>query len=218
MSTRSGAPSLELRAVDVDLAGRRVLAGIDAVVAPGVPVGITGASGSGKSVLCLVASGALRPTLGEVRYDGRPFPGAGSVSRGLVLQSHGLVGGLTAAENVALPMQVRGIPRAEVLARAGQALTSVGLGEHTGRSVDELSGGERQRVGIARALAGDPSVLVADEPTAELDADNRERVLDLLVQHAARGNVVLVASDDPEVLAVCGALLALDGGRLAVPA
>lgn len=218
MSPGPGAPVLELRAVDVDLGGRHVLAGIDALLGPGTPVGVAGASGAGKSVLCLVASGALRPTRGEVRYDGRPFPGDGTVARGLVLQSHGLVGGLTAAENVALPLQVRKVPRAEVLARAGRALVAVGLGEHAGRSVDDLSGGERQRVGIARALAGEPAVLVADEPTAELDADNRERVLDLFVQHAARGNVVLVASDDPEVLAVCGTLVALERGRLAVPA
>jgi putative ABC transport system ATP-binding protein len=211
------APPLELWAIDVDLGGRTVLAGIDAVLAPGSPIGVTGASGSGKSVLCLVVAGALRPTRGEVRYDGKPFPGDGTVSRGIVLQTHGLVGGLTAAENVSLPMQVRGMPRAEVLERADAALASVGLGEHSGRPVDELSGGERQRVGIARALAGDPAVLVADEPTAELDADNRERVLALLVQHAARGSVVLVASDDPEVLAVCGSLIPLERGRLASP-
>jgi putative ABC transport system ATP-binding protein len=217
VSQRSETASLELRGVDVELGGRTVLAHIDAVIAPGSPVGVAGASGSGKSVLCLVASGALTPTRGEVRYDGRPFPGDGSVARGIVLQSHGLVGGLTAAENVSLPMQVRGVPRAEVLTRAGAALASVGLGEHAGRSVDELSGGERQRVGIARALAGDPAVLVADEPTAELDADNRSRVLALLVRHAERGNVVLVASDDPEVLDVCGALLDLERGRLVAP-
>lgn len=217
MSASPDAPALELRAVDVDLGGKTVLAGIDAVLAPGSPIGVTGASGSGKSVLCLVASGALRPTRGEVRYNGEPFPGDGSVSRGIVLQTHGLVGGLTAAENVSLPMQVRGLPRAEVLKRADAALASVGLAEHSGRPVDELSGGERQRVGIARALAGEPAVLVADEPTAELDADNRERVLALLVQHAARGSVVLVASDDPEVLAVCGSLIPLERGRLASP-
>lgn len=217
MSPSPDAPALELRAVDVDLGGRTVLAGIDAVLAPGSPIGVTGASGSGKSVLCLVVAGALRPTRGEVRYNGKPFPGDGTVSRGIVLQTHGLVGGLTAAENVSLPMQVRGMPRAEVLERADAALASVGLGEHSGRPVDELSGGERQRVGIARALAGGPAVLVADEPTAELDADNRERVLALLVQHAGRGSVVLVASDDPEVLAVCGSLIPLERGRLASP-
>jgi ABC-type lipoprotein export system ATPase subunit len=214
----SGLPSLELRAIEVDLGGQTVLAGIDAVVHPGSPAGVTGASGSGKSVLCLVASGALVPTRGEVLYGGRPFPGDRSVSRGIVLQSHGLVGGLTAAENVALPLQIRGMRRAEVLERAAAALASVGLGEHAARAVDELSGGERQRVGIARALAGDPAVLVADEPTAELDSDNRKRVLTLFARHAERGNVVLVASDDPEVLAICGALVGLERGRLAVPA
>lgn len=217
MSEDAAGPALELRAVTVELGGRPVLVDLDAVVGSGRPVGVAGPSGAGKSVLCLVASGSLVPTDGEVRYDGRPFPGDGSVARGIVLQAHGLVGGLTAEENVALPLQVRALPKAEVLARANAALASVGLGEHAGRAVDELSGGERQRVGIARAIAGQPAVLVADEPTAELDAGNRERVLELLQRHAAEGRVVLVASDDPEVLAICGTVLRLDRGRLASP-
>ncbi len=210
MSERS-ARSLELLGVGIELRGRRVLEGVTLVAAAGAPVGITGPSGSGKSVLCLLAAGVMKPTTGALRFAGLPFPDEAAVTRAIVLQTHGLIGGLTAAENVALPLQVRDMSRSEVLHRARSVLEAVGLGEQTERSVEELSGGERQRVGIARALAGDPDVMVADEPTAELDAGNRARVLNLLVEQARRGSVVLVASDDPEVLKECGSIYRLRG-------
>lgn len=237
MSGRVGC-CLRLEGVGVTLGGRPVLDGIDLVLEPGEPVALTGPSGSGKTVLCLVLAGALPPSRGRVHLQGllEVPAGAGSgtaagsgdagedggsdaVSRwaGLILQTHGLVQGLTAAENVALPLQARRFPPAEAARRTAQALADVGLEKHAARPVDGLSGGERQRVGIARAFALDPAVLVADEPTAELDPGNRERVLRLFEAHARNGRVVVVASDDPEVVNSCGRTVVLEHGTLAYP-
>jgi putative ABC transport system ATP-binding protein len=197
---------LRLEAGRVDLQGRTVLGPLDLDIEAGVPLAVTGPSGSGKTVLCLVLAGALEPTTGRVRLDGDPVP-AGAV--GLVLQTHGLVPALTADENVALPLQARRLPRADVARRAGMALTAVGLAAERSRPVDDLSGGERQRVGVARAIAGDPAVLVADEPTAELDPENRERVMALLTTPTTPARILVVASDDPEVLAAFPRVLEL---------
>jgi putative ABC transport system ATP-binding protein len=228
---------LRLQGVGVDIGGRPVLDRIDLVLEAGELVAVTGPSGSGKTILCLVLAGALPATRGIVRLEGWQASGgspagsdeassyagseagsyAGSDAAGLVLQTHGLVQGLTATENVALPLQARRIPRAEAAARTAQALADVGLEKHAARPVDGLSGGERQRVGIARAFALDPLVLVADEPTAELDPTNRERVLRMLRAHAAKGRIVVIASDDPEIVNSCGRTVVLEHGMLAYP-
>lgn len=219
---------LRLEDVSVDLGGRTVLDDVDLTLHGGDAVGLTGPSGSGKTVLCLVLAGALEASRGTVRFEGgeaeedgqRAGEGAtgghGAVAAvsGLVLQVHGLVDGLSPEENVALPLQARGFCRAEVARRVGQSLRDVDLAKHSTRPVEELSGGERQRVGIARALALEPLVLVADEPTAELDSGNRERVLRLLTARALGGSIVVIASDDPEVLSVCGRVVVLDRGRI----
>lgn len=210
----SDAGALRLRAVSVELVHHPALSGVDLVVEPGVPVAVTGPSGSGKTVLCLVLAGAMAPSSGSVELDGRPLS-RHETRIGLVLQHHGLVGGLTAAENVAVPLQARRLPGQEIGDRCAVALGALGLAPLAGRLVDELSGGERQRVGIARALAGDPTILVADEPTAELDPDNRAKVLDLLLRHAAAGRIVVVASDDPEVVGVFPSVVTLAQGRTA---
>jgi putative ABC transport system ATP-binding protein len=204
---------LEATELCVDLAGRPVLDGIDLVAESSVPIAITGPSGSGKTVLCLVLAGALVPSRGQVQLNDRPFR-ASETPIGLILQSHGLAEGLTVEENVALPLQARGLSREEIGRRTSRALTSVGLGELGTRRIEELSGGEHQRVGIARALAGDPEVLIADEPTAELDPENREIVLGLLLAHAAKSNIVVAASDDPEVVARFSRVVDLNQGRV----
>lgn len=206
--------TLALRAVGVDLAGRAAIDGIDLDIEAGVPVGLTGPSGSGKTILCLVLAGALLPTRGEVRLEDQAFEAGGATAIGLILQGHGLVAGLTAEENVALPLQARRMGRDEVARRSLHALASVGLAGHADRRVEELSGGEHQRVGIARAMAADPVVLVADEPTAELDPENRAIVLDLLIAHAAKSNIVVVASDDPEVIAALPRVVELRQGQI----
>ncbi|HVC13398.1 MAG TPA: ATP-binding cassette domain-containing protein [Acidimicrobiales bacterium] len=204
---------LALDGVAVRFGDRWVLDGIDLRIEPGSPLGIAGPSGAGKTVLCAVLAGVVPPSRGEVRYGDVPM-GEARPSVGLILQNHGLLSGLTAAENVAFPLQARALDRATAIERTAAALDAVGLTEQKDRPVDELSGGQRQRVGVARALAGEPAVLVADEPTAELDPDNRQRVLDLLLAHAARGNLVVIASDDPEVIAACNPVVHLLQGSI----
>jgi putative ABC transport system ATP-binding protein len=208
-------PRLRLEQVTVELGGRTVLHAVDLVAEAGAPVGLTGPSGAGKTVLCLVLAGVLAPTRGRVELDG--LPDTGDPHGAIVLQHHGLVAGLTAEENVALPLQARRLPRRDVEDRVASALGALGLAAHGGRMVDELSGGEQQRVGIARALAGDPAVLVADEPTSELDPENRARVLSLLESQAAAGRIVVVASDDPEVIGVMARVVELLDGSVVPP-
>jgi putative ABC transport system ATP-binding protein len=204
-------PRLCIEAGEVELGRQVVLGPIDLVIEADTPVALTGPSGAGKTVLCLVLAGALPLTRGRRVLEQGGTTAA--VSVGLVLQNHGLVSALTAQENVALPLQAQGLERSEISERVALALSAVGLAAEVGRPVDELSGGERQRVGVARAVAGDPTVLVADEPTAELDPDNRQRILALLT--GTPGRLVVVASDDPEIVATFPRVLHLDGGRLA---
>ncbi len=213
MTLSALAAPLELLGVGVQFAQRWVIDGVDLRVEPGEPLGIAGPSGAGKTVLCAVLAGVLPPSRGNVRY-GDAAMGEARPTVGLILQNHGLLSGLTAAENVAFPLQARGLEREAAAARVDAALGAVGLAEQKDRAVDELSGGQRQRVGVARALAGEPAVLVADEPTAELDPDNRKRVLELLLAHAALGNVVVVASDDPEVIGQCAKIVHLHEGTI----
>jgi ABC-type lipoprotein export system ATPase subunit len=205
--------NLSLERVGVDLAGRNVLDEIDLAVRAGSPVAVMGPSGSGKTVLCLVMAGALSPTRGRVLVDDRPFP-EGECTVGLVLQTHGLVSGLTAEENVSLPLQARRIEHSEIAIRTTEALAAVGLADQAGRTVDDLSGGERQRVGIARAIAGDPDLLICDEPTSELDPRNRELVIELLMNHASTSRIVAVASDDREVLDEFEHVIELESGHI----
>jgi ABC-type lipoprotein export system ATPase subunit len=193
------AGGLQLAGVGMEVEGRRPFWGVDVSLEAGVPVVLTGPSGSGKTLLCLVLAGLVRPTTGTLRLGGHPFPDDAGAPVGVVLQDHGLVSGLTALENVALPLQERRVDASEIAQKSRAALSQVGLADEAERPVDDLSGGERQRVGIARAIAGDPVVLVADEPTSELDPDNRERVLGMLVGDSRRRSIVVVASDDPEV-------------------
>lgn len=214
---------LHLEGVGLDIGGRHVLDGVHLAVTAGEMVAVTGPSGSGKTVLCLLLAGALAPSRGrlyvrgpasdEVARASRRRP-TNAVTTSLILQVHGLVSGLTAEENVALPLQSRGVARETSARRTADALADVGLARHAARLVDELSGGERQRVGIARALASDPAILVADEPTAELDPGNRARVMELLTALAADDRIVVVASDDPEVEESCARSVALDAGRI----
>ena len=132
-----------------------------------------------------------------------------------MLQGHGLLPVLTAAENVELPLQIRGNPARDTVARAHDALERAGLPDHDDRLVEELSGGQQQRVSVARALVLTPSILLADEPTSELDAVTRDLVLAALRAEADRGAVVVVATHDDEVAEQCDAVLHLVDGRVA---
>jgi putative ABC transport system ATP-binding protein len=205
---------LRVENVSLDFSGNQALVAVTISFSAGVPVAVTGSSGSGKSALCFVLAGAVEPTKGSVLFEGRPISAVTREEIGLILQVHGLVSGLTAIENVALPLQARHVQPHEVRDASVRALALVGLAEDGERLVDELSGGERQRVGIARALAGNPRIVIADEPTAELDPVNRENVLSLLLERASEQRIVIVASDDPAVVARFSRVVELEAGRV----
>jgi putative ABC transport system ATP-binding protein len=206
---------LSVRGLGVDFGARTALEDITLSVSADRPVAVTGPSGSGKTVLLHAVAGPLAPTRGDILLDGTVLAEGDDGGRvvGVVLQSHGLASGLTAEENVALPLQARGLPPDETARRCQQALAAVDLAGAARRVVDDLSGGQRQRVGVARALAMEPDILVADEPTAELDPANRSRVLSLLLD-GSPGRIVLVASNDPEVAAACHQVVHLRDGRM----
>jgi putative ABC transport system ATP-binding protein len=205
---------LQAHALGLDLGGRAVLDGIELTARAGVPLAISGPSGSGKTVLLLALAGLIPPSRGTVLVDGTPIStdgDRGGIRFGVVLQTQGLVAEMTAQENVSLPLQERRLPTVEVRTRATEALRSVGLGDVHDRFTAELSGGQRQRVGVARALAGSPEIVIADEPTGELDPDNRARVLALLVDPSP-DRIVVIASNDPEVVDACHRVLHLRDG------
>jgi putative ABC transport system ATP-binding protein len=210
--------ALELWAqqVGVDVGSRTILDVADLKVGAGEMMVISGPSGSGKTTLLLVMAGLQDPDRGQVLLDGQLLSSHTDQVRrrfGVVLQNHGLVSVLSAAENVALPLQARGLGRPEVAKRTRDALASMGLEDSSDHLVRDLSGGQRQRVGVARALAVAPEVLIADEPTSELDFEKRAVVLTLLRDHAHRGNIVILASHDQKVADAADRTLALVDGR-----
>ena len=190
---------------------------VDLVAPPGSLLALTGPSGAGKSSLLWAIAGAVRPVAGEVTVGETRITDRGTAIRAgvtLIPQGNGLAGVLTAHENVAFPLLATGTAPGEVATRAAAALAEVGLAESGDHLVEELSGGQQQRVAVARGLATEAPVLLADEPTSELDHANRGRVLDLLRDQASRGAVVIMATHDPEAAAVCDAEVRLDDGRL----
>jgi len=197
-----------------------VLSDVSMVALPGRIVAVTGSSGSGKTTLLSVLGGLVRPEQGEVAYgDGPVGTRTGEPRRGtaMVLQTYGLVPSLTAEENVAIALRAGRTAPEEAATRAVEALERVGIGDLAERLVTELSGGQLQRVAVARALAVDPDVLLADEPTSELDEHNRDLVVGELRLHADRGAVVVLATHDPEVAALCDEEVHLVDGRVAGP-
>jgi putative ABC transport system ATP-binding protein len=207
---------LEASGLGVTFGDRTVLDDISLVADEGEPMAVSGPSGSGKTVLLHALAGLRQPNRGSLLLDGAPVDPDDAATRarfGVVLQSQGLASGLTCEENVALPLQSRRLDRVEIATRCREALDAVGLATTSARLVDDLSGGQRQRVGVARALAGRPQILLADEPTAELDPANRARILDLLLGPSA-GMIVLIASNDPEVCQACRHVVHLLDGRL----
>jgi putative ABC transport system ATP-binding protein len=196
-----------LSATDVTVLrdGRPVVEGASLRCEAGEIVGIGGPSGSGKTTLLTVLAGLAEPDRGTVTRAGTP-------TVGVVLQGYGLVPVLTASENVEVVLQALGRPAAEVRSEAAAAMTRVlldGLGD---RLVDRLSGGQQQRVAVARALAVRPDLLLADEPTSELDEVSRDHVVAELQAEARRGAVVVIASHDRDVLAACDRVLWLADG------
>jgi putative ABC transport system ATP-binding protein len=217
------------RAVRVVHEGRAALDGVSLEVRPGQLLAITGPSGAGKTSLLWVLAGLRRPDAGEVTFDGwdgSPVdlgPAAGSAdgagrdayaAAGVVIvpQGNALATVLTAAENVVVPLLAAGVPAEHAHALAATTLEEVGLAGAGTQLVEELSGGQQQRVAVARGLAQRGRVLLADEPTSELDAVNRARVVALLRAEADRGAAVIMATHDPQAAEACDGELHLDDG------
>jgi lipoprotein-releasing system ATP-binding protein len=186
-----------------------VLSGVSLTLAPGESIAILGVSGAGKSTLLHVLGGLERPTSGEVLYGGRnlvalpPDEVAAFRNRelGFVFQSHHLLPEFDAEENVMMPGLLAGLPRREARERARAMLTSVGLEKRLRHNPGKLSGGERQRVAIARALVMGPSVVLADEPTGNLDPHTADEVVDLFLRLNADAGTALVLVTHNEKLA-----------------
>jgi putative ABC transport system ATP-binding protein len=192
---------------------RIILDGISVQASSGRVLAVRGPSGSGKSSLLTMLGGLIAPSGGTVTLDGAPVtPSSDLAVRrrfGFVLQGYGLVSALTARENVAIVLQAARVPRAEVRSRVQAVLERVGLAPVTDHLVEDLSGGQQQRVAVARALVTAAHVFLADEPTAELDADNRGLIVSLLIERARKGAAVVIASHDPDVVDACHDVLDL---------
>jgi putative ABC transport system ATP-binding protein len=211
--------TLELSGVSY-VVSRTLLDDVAITFRPGEVTALSGPSGSGKTTLLSIAGGLIEPTRGTTSYDGRSmWQGTGDPRPevAFVLQVYGLVPILSARENVAIALRARGVAPRDADERADEELTRFFIGDLGDRQVEELSGGQMQRVACARAFAVSPEILLADEPTSELDEGNREHVMDQLRVEAARGAIVVVATHDPAVVEASDRTLVLDEGRL-VPA
>jgi putative ABC transport system ATP-binding protein len=218
-------PILSLKDATLSLDGNagmvHILKGISLNVARGETVGLTGASGSGKSSLLMLMGGLERATSGLVQVAGQDLTpmGEDALARfrrqhmGIVFQSFHLIPTMTALENVALPLELAG--EAEAFARAAAELSSVGLGERVGHYPSQMSGGEQQRVALARAVVARPDVLLADEPTGNLDAATGEMVMDLLFDLRDRhGATLILVTHAPELAARCDRVIQLRDGLI----
>ncbi len=210
---------VEVEGVTVSYGPVVAVQGVSLVAEPGRMVAVTGHSGAGKSSLLWAIAGAVPVVEGRVRIAGEEVRGrdAGAArDAALIPQGNGLATILSAHENVVMALVAAGVEAGEATERAHRALVSVGLEESGGHLVEELSGGQQQRVAVARGLALGARVLLADEPTSELDHDNRERVLALLRAQAHSGAAVVMATHDPEAAAAADSEVRLDDGQLSV--
>jgi putative ABC transport system ATP-binding protein len=198
-----------------------ILKDISLRIASGGAVGLIGPSGSGKSTLLMIMAGLERPDGGEVVVDGTTFNALDedALARfrgrnvGIVFQSFHLIPTMTALENVAVPLELA--RDSDAHARAEQELTSVGLGERLHHYPSQLSGGEQQRVALARALAPDPAILLADEPTGNLDEATGKQIIDLLfAKHAERGMTLVLVTHDQGLAQRCDRVVRLRSGRV----
>jgi len=217
---------VELDHVTKQFQGKRQVTALDdvsLVIPRGQMVSIIGPSGSGKSTLLNLVGGLDRQTSGEVRVDGEALAGLSDdqltrVRRdkiGFIFQFFNLLPTLSCLENVGLPLHLRGWPRRKVDERARELLTLVQLGTRLQHLPEELSGGERQRVAIARALSIYPPILLADEPTGNLDTKTGEDILALIRDlHARLGSTVIIVTHDMTVAASCNRTIALRDGRV----
>jgi lipoprotein-releasing system ATP-binding protein len=215
------------RVIDGDVP-TTLVAGIDFAVQPGEFVAVTGPSGSGKSSLLYLLGLLDKPTKGEVYVNGQATSGLSEDARaglrlatlGFVFQFHFLLPEFSALDNVMLPMRALGrLTEAQMRARAMEILSSLGLPEQARKRPDQMSGGQRQRVAIARALANDPLVILADEPTGNLDTQSSAQVLQILRKlvdtAAGRGKAVVIVTHDLDLAAQADRRVHIVDGRIA---
>jgi len=199
--------TLTVEAADVSYnGGTPVLRDVSVTARPGELLAVTGPSGAGKTTLLAAMAGLLRPATGRVLVDGDELRDRDQgVGLGVVLipQENGLAAILTAAENIAVAMIATGGSPADARRGTTDALERVGMAAQADQLIEELSGGQQQRTAIARGLALRGDVLLADEVTSELDAANRQRVIEALRAEAGRGAAVVFATHDPEAAAAC---------------
>lgn len=202
-----------------------VLKDVNLNVARGKFVAICGPSGSGKTTLLNIISGIDRPTSGKVIVLGQDLTIQDEDflaefrcnDVGFVFQSYNLVSTLTVAENVAFPMEWSRKPETEIEKRVAELLETVGLQHRADHFPAQLSGGEQQRVAFARALANDPQLILADEPTGNLDAKNGQKITQMLQMLKANGKTIIASTHDPEIIQLADQTLGLEDGRLANP-
>ncbi|MEN5051715.1 ABC transporter ATP-binding protein [Brevundimonas sp. S1H14] len=227
MATETNGAILSLRGVTrtypTAQGGLTVLKGVDLEVMPGEVVGLIGPSGSGKSSLLHAAGLLERPTSGQVLIDGEDVGGLDERARtrlrlhriGFVYQFHHLLPEFDALDNVALPMRIAGVREGEARRRATEQLTALGLGQRITHQPAQLSGGEQQRVAIARALANSPRLLLADEPTGNLDPVTSQAVFEALRELAkTTGVAALIATHNMELAGHMDRVFALKDGHL----
>ena len=203
--------------------GLRVLRGVDLTVAPGEIVTILGASGSGKSTLLNILGGLDRPSAGEVLWNGESYDRMGEEARaaargrfiGFVFQFHHLLNEFSALENVMLPAMIARVAQKEAAARAEELLAEVGLAERIHHRPAELSGGEQQRVAVARALVNRPAIVLADEPSGNLDSENSRRLSDLIAKlHTSRRQSFVIVTHNRAFAPEGGRVLTMADGVL----
>ncbi len=200
--------------------GVNILRGVDLAAADGEVVAVMGPSGAGKTTLLMLMAGLLAPTSGTVTVAGQDLTtmGEDGLARfrrdnvGIVFQAFHLVPAMTALENVALPLEFAG--RADAFGQAAKALDAVGLSGRRGHFPAELSGGEQQRVALARALAPRPRLLLADEPTGNLDGETGQMVMELLFS-LSDGMTLILVTHDPGLAERCGRVVHIRDGRVA---
>jgi putative ABC transport system ATP-binding protein len=198
-----------------------ILKGISLEIGEGEAIGLVGPSGSGKSTLLMTMAGLERPDSGQIAIGGERIDhlGEDALARfrgeriGIVFQSFHLIPTMTALENVAIPLELAG--RADAFATAKRELVGVGLGERLSHYPGQLSGGEQQRVALARALAPDPRILVADEPTGNLDEASGSKIIDLMFAlKRERGGTLVLVTHDSGLAARCDRMIRLRSGQI----
>jgi lipoprotein-releasing system ATP-binding protein len=208
---------LDLRKAFLSPAGNRieVLRGLSLAVNPGESVAIMGASGSGKSTLLHLLGGLDEPDHGSITLESDPSSRLGQKQIGFVFQFHYLLSDLSATENVAMPLLIRRQNTRKAFEQANSLLAELGLKERADYPVTHLSGGEQQRVAVARALISQPRLILADEPTGNLDASISEEIARTLTTYASiQSRMTVIATHNPDVARMCDRVLHLVDGRL----